>query len=97
MQAYYFPPKGKRYEADDHEIIQINRNTTESIAIIQGPIMIVDAFPWIQNIIPKFFLDKWTGRKVLIEHQEHFYKLSRVRTNVLKIKLCIYLLCALNE
>ena len=68
----------KRYEIDDPEIIKFAEMINGELNVIQGPVQILDMFPWIVPYVPTFIKNKWMKVDFLEESREEFFEFCRV-------------------
>ncbi|XP_064113184.1 cytochrome P450 2L1-like isoform X1 [Macrobrachium nipponense] len=64
-----------RYDTDDQEIIKFNTILRNNIDLVQGRLQILDAFPYLVKMLPRFVLDKVFKVKVVYDNMEKFKNL----------------------
>ncbi|XP_064113391.1 cytochrome P450 2L1-like isoform X3 [Macrobrachium nipponense] len=64
-----------RYDTDDQEIIKFNANLRQNIELVQGRIQILDLFPLLVKILPRFVLEKVFKVNVIYDNMEQFKNL----------------------
>ncbi|WP_316572674.1 cytochrome P450, partial [Klebsiella pneumoniae] len=64
-----------RYDTDDQEIIKFNANLRQNIELVQGRIQVLDMFPQLVKILPRFVLEKVFKVNVIYDNMEEFKNL----------------------
>ncbi|XP_066987986.1 cytochrome P450 2L1-like [Macrobrachium rosenbergii] len=64
-----------RYNTDDQEIIKFNANLRQNIELVQGRIQVLDMFPQLVKILPRFVLEKVFKVNVIYDNMEEFKNL----------------------
>ncbi|XP_066942156.1 cytochrome P450 2L1-like [Macrobrachium rosenbergii] len=76
-----------RYDTDDQEIIKFNIIVRDNIDLIQGRLQILDVFPYLVKILPRFVLEKVFRVKAVCDNMEKFKNLmlATIETHVKKL------------
>ena len=67
-----------RYEADDKEILDYIAESNEDIHISQGPVFLLDIFPWLVKFTPNIVYDKIMNVPLMIQHTKRLNELILV-------------------
>lgn len=69
----------QRYDYEEPATTAYNKMVDDNLSIILGPAFLLDLFPWMVNVLPKFMKDKFMKINVLERNRDMFIDKIKVR------------------